>query len=421
MSEEIQSAAIEALLSRRKKAFEKKFEPHEIASAEEVAQHVRFMWVPDLCHQWALGRPGYALGRIMHLLGKEGAGKTTKIYRMIRYAFEGGGIGAMIETEDAVDLSHMASCLGPYYDQFQQLVTNPDSIEAGMAQIQIYLKMFEEIDPEGRLPKILAFDTIAGSGTARLRDDDYKIASHGSFGEKAKIVADSLENFKPYLKRTRTLLILGNQGKEEIPVPVAGKVVPKREIDKIKGQGGRGLDFYTSYWAYVKRGATLTGGEGKIGFEATTTFRKNKLRFPDRSFMEALVYEGLPGWEKPTLKALEAMGIFGLKGSAGKWWCPAIGIDKKDRVDGPEIYARIHSPQWVGWFMENLDIKLPEGGLDAIMFPSAWGDQRPTFTRPIEDMIESAPAHETQCAIVPGLEEGEPCEAVAVAEEEPCE
>ena len=402
--EEEQSDAISALLDQRNKSFGKKFDPHEIASAEEVAKHVKYMWVPDLVHQWALGRPGYALGRIMHLLGKEGAGKTTKIYRMMRYAFEAGGLGAMVETEDAISLEHMQNCLGPYYEQFQQLVTNPDSIEAGFTQLDIYLDTFEKIDPEGKLPKVLAFDTIAGSGTARLRKGDYKIGSHGSYGEKAKIVADGLEHFKPMLKKTKTLLILGNQGKEEIAEGFAG-TLPKREVDKIKGQGGRGLDFYTTYWAYVKRGSTITGGDGKVGFNTTTTFRKNKMRFPDRTFMEALVYDGLDGWEVPTLKALEAMGTFGLHGARGKWWCSNIGVEKRDGISSIEMHNLIHSPQWVGWFMENLDIKLPEGGLDNIIFPAAWGDQRPQFSRPIEEMIEEAPSHETAEAPVESEEE----------------
>jgi RecA/RadA recombinase len=406
---ETQSSAIEALLEQRKKVFGKKFDPHEIASAEDVAKHVKYMWVPDVVHQWALGRPGYALGRIMHLLGKEGAGKTTKIYRMMRYAFDAGGIGAMVETEDAISLDHMRNCLGPHYSQFQQLVTNPDSIEAGMTQIQEYLKMFEAIDPEGRLPKVLAFDTIAGSGTARLRKDDYKIGSFGSFGEKAKIVADSLEAFKPLLKKTKTLLILGNQGKEEIAETVAGRPVMKREVDKIKGQGGRGLDFYTTYWAYVKRGSTIAGESGKVGFESTTTFRKNKMRFPDRTFMEAFVYDGLPGAEIPTLKALEAMGTFNLHGGRGKWWCSPIGVEKRNGISGPEMFDLIHSPQWVGWFMENLDIKLPEGGLENIIFPPSWGDARPQFSRPIEDMIEEAPSHETQAPIIEEEEEESSC------------
>lgn len=375
-------------MAQREKVFGKKFNAHEIASAEDVARHVRYLWVPDLCHQWALGRPGYALGRIMHLLGKEGAGKTTKIYRMMRYAFESGGIGAMVETEDAINLDHMKGCLGPYYEQFQQLVTNPDSIESGMTQIQDYLKMFEDIDPEGQIPKVIAFDTIAGSGTARLRKDGYKVGSSGAYGEKAKIVAEALENFKPLLKKTKTLIILGNQGKEEIAETVGGKVVMKREVDKIKGQGGRGLDFYTTYWAYVKRGATISGSDGgKAGFNTTTTFRKNKMRFPDRSFMEAMVYDG-DGAEIPTLKALEAMGTFNLHGGRGRWWCSSIGVEKRNSISATEMYDLIHSPQWVGWFMENMDIKLPEGGLDSIFFPSSWGDARPQFSRTIEEMTE---------------------------------
>lgn len=393
MTKEIEHPAFAELMAKRKAVFGKKFRPEEIASAEKVAEYTKYLWVSDLCHQWALGRPGYALGRIMQIIGKEGAGKTTKMYRLAHSAFAAGGLAAMVETEQAISLDHMKNCLGPYYNQFNELVNMPDSFESGLTMLIEYLHLFEKIDPKGEIPKVLLYDTIAGSGTERVHKKDFKIGSRGSWGDKANTLKDGIEAMKPLIRRTNTLLVFGNQGKEAMEEGFAG-TLPKREVDKIKGQGGRSMDFSATYWAYVKRGANLGSGGEKSGFATTTTFRKNKMRFPDRSFAEHVTYDVPPNAFKPTMDAMAAGKFLGMQSKGGYYWCSELGFGPDEKMRAKEMYEIIHSPETIGRFIEVMDIKMPEGGLDAIHFPTEWGDRRPVVAERGEKEVLDVPQPE---------------------------
>lgn len=375
-----QNSAIARLIQQRTEKF-KGFKPSEMATAEEVDSFTRYLGVIDLCHQWALGRPGYAMGRILHLLGKEGSGKTSRMYHLIRLAFDAGGFGAMIETEYAMSSEQMKSYLGPHYDNFQSLFNQPNSFERGLKMISTYLTIFAEIDPHGLLPKVLVYDSIAGSGTDAVVKDDFeagKIA--GGISEKARILRDFLENIKPRLKDTNTLLVLGNHGKAEIATGIEARV-KKSEVDTIKGQGGRAIDFNSTYWEYVKRGANLKDSEGaKNGFAQAATFKKNKLRFPGRQVQMNVVFEEGIVYSPHTIAALAATGVCGFEKLPGGYYCcEEIGVPESSKMRAGEIYQVIHSPENIGRFISEFDILMPVRPGN-VMYPLSWNGQVPILT-----------------------------------------
>ncbi len=373
---EVQSDALVQLMKHREsKGFNKGFDESEIASAEEADKHITFMMVPDLCHMWALGRPGYAMGRIMQVLGPEGSAKTSDIFHVHRMAFDAGGFGAGVETEHALSIEQGRAYLGPYWDDFQEFLNQPNSFEAGLTMLQRNMDVFEKIDPTGTVPKVLSYDTIAGSGTERIGKSDYQVGSRGAFGEKAITLSEFLEHMKPRLVRTNTLLLLGNQAKTIIRTG-HDALAKRKEIDDVRGQGGKSVDFATTYWKYAKRGRERLDKEG---FRVKFIYKKNKLRTPFRWY-ETEVHYGNPfDYSKATCDRLAAAGTCGLVKTGGWFHCAEIGIRSKNKVRAEEMYEAIHAPENIGKFISALDIMMPPQELlgERVKWPKAWGDRVP--------------------------------------------
>lgn len=374
-----QATAIAKLMAMREKKFDG-FRPSEMANADDIEKFTKYLGMIDLCHQWALGRPGYAMGRIMHLLGKEGAGKTSKMYQILRLAFDAGGLGAMVETEYALSNEQARSYLGPHYGTFKDLFHQPDSFQRGLDMMMRYLDLFEEIDRDGLLPKVLVYDSVAGSGTDAVVADTYKVGDvAGGISEKARVFRDVLEHMKPKLKRTNTLLILGNHGKVAIETG-SGPKVKRAEIDMINGQGGRAIDFNSTYWEYVKRGANIKDPDGgKAGFTTLSTFRKNKVRFPGRQYSVDVMFEEGMVYVPHTIKVLANSGICGVRKLPGGYYCcEEIGIPESSKVRARDLYEAIHSPENIGRFIAEIDILMPPVPGN-VHYPDSWGGREPVL------------------------------------------
>jgi len=360
----------------------KRYGKSELATMDEVGEHVSYIFLPDICAMWALGRPGYATRKIGEMLGFEGCGKTTSMYWMSKMVMDVGGFAAMVETEDAVVHSHAAAVLGEHYDLFQDNFFQADTFESGLQMVLDALDTFEKYDKGGTLPKIIIFDSVAGSATNNVQDQSLevsKILSVG-FGEKARILKPYLEHVRKRLKDTNTTLIFGNQGKEKIYTGLESRI-KRATIDKVKGEGGKSLDFFTTYWEYLQKGAVIKDASGgKRGFQIRHTFKKNKVRFPFRQFTSEVDFQRGVIFERPTIDALYASDLCGISKVKGpKFWCEERDIGSDGRPMGYiDFYKAIHSVDHIAWFMSKFDIEMPPR-ISQVYFPSEWGGQVPNF------------------------------------------
>jgi recombination protein RecA len=374
-----QSSFLGDLMASRQKKFGGSFSESEVAGAEEIDLHVKYLGVTDIAYQWALGRPGYALGRISEMLGPEGSGKTTNFYWLARQAFEAGGMAAMIETELAMSKEHMKAILGPFYKDFQGLFNQPRSFEAGLKMMIFYLQLFKEHDPQGKIPKVLIYDTLAGAGISAVHDGEFdpnKMAT-GGIAAKARMLSSALEVAKVLAVETNTLVVFGNQAKQKIYTGLES-LVKRSEIDSVGGQGGKSLDFAASYWDYLKRGATYKNSAGeKRGFFVSHTFKKNKLRVPYRRFEMIVDFDQGIRFDKPTVAVLNDSGICGIKKLKGGYYaCEERGISVNGEMKERELYEAIHSVEHIGWFASKFDILFPPSS-GQVYTPRSWGGAVP--------------------------------------------
>ena len=336
-------------------AVKSKFGEDMVSSAVDEDSNISYLYVPDLGMQWTLGRVGFGLGRIMQVMGYESAGKTSFALWVADLCIRAGGIAAMIETEQAASSEHALAYLSqPEYFR----IFHPETVESAMEMTIDQLNYFLKIDPEGKIPKVLLYDSLAGSTDERAQDDENNF-KQGKVGGSAKVIKDATNIIKCKLKEANCLWIVLNQGRDLIQTGFAARMP---EADKLIGSGGRAIPFAATYWAVIKKNAATKSSSGddageKDGFKSKLTWRKNKLRTPFREINYNVRWGQSFDFTENTTKMLalgEICGFQEIKG--GKFFSDEAGIPKDKALSAEEFYAYAHHPDNICAFQEELDI-----------------------------------------------------------------
>jgi RecA/RadA recombinase len=336
----------------------KKFPKVKHATGASEGNDALFLTMPDLGNQWALSRPGYAMGRVCYILGEEGTSKTSRLLYKCGLALKAGGLAAIVEWEDAMDPDHISYYLGDYADQL--VIHHADSLEQGMEMSREVLRQFAEIDPEGKLVKVLGADSVGGSVMERALDDEREIGD-ARVGGTGLYMGAAVPLLKHQCARTNTLWVVLGQLREKIETGFSGP--PKAYLEKVTGKGGKSLPFEATYWEILQRGATLKDGDGaKDGFRVRSTFKKNKKGVQWREYSYDIeFYKNLSGMV-PTMEMLSIGSICGLKSKAGgskgkKYWVEGLGQSDVEGGKIDEIYDLIHQPCNITMFQDALGIR----------------------------------------------------------------
>lgn len=323
-----------------------------VSSADAEDENLFYVEVPDLALQWAIGRQGFALGRIMQIMGFEGAGKTSFALWLTELFYKAGGFGAWIETEYAGSTEHMR-----YYvstpDKLR--VFHPETIEDAMNMTIDTLNIFAKIDPKGLVPKVIALDSLAGATDSRAVEDE-KTVTNRKVGGSSGIIKDATNLIKGKLRETNTLWAVLNQGRDKIDTNHGfGGMIP--ELDKVIGSGGRAIPFAATYWLILKKLAMSAEAGEKNGFKAKCTFKKNKLRTPFREMSYNIEWGKTLQFEEQTVAFLAKPGICGTTAKkGGLYYSDDLGIPESSAMPAAEYYAMAHSKEFKPEFQFELDI-----------------------------------------------------------------
>jgi RecA/RadA recombinase len=347
-------------------------------------ERLKFVYVPDLMYQWALGRPGYAMGKIMTILGFEGASKTSNFLYTANLAIKAGGLAAMVETETAGSTEHMKWYLDEP-DNF--LIEKPRSLEQAMEMTRDFLMLFKELDPKNQLPKILGFDSVGGTALEKALDEDAEIGAK-TVGGKGKFMSDAIEVIKQLLIETNTLWIANNQGKDKIHTnAMPGQRFADHQL--ITASGGHALPLASHYYVMLKKGGAVKSSGDKDGFGVKMYFMKNKLRFPDREIWYDVRWEQGLDFVPHTMEFLTVGKTLGMRKEGGHYWAEEAGISKSDGGDEREMYAKIHSAEYITRFQEALGVKIaPE---NQIFYPKGFEVPRRPCPLPPPDATNVPP------------------------------
>jgi RecA/RadA recombinase len=327
-----------------------KFGAEVVSSAVDEDKNLKFLEVPDLVSQWSLGRKGYALGRILYVMGFEGASKTSFSLWVANLAYRAGGFAAMVETEQASSAEHMSY----YLDSPEKFrVYHPETIEDAMSITVSILNSYAKIDPEGLIPKVLILDSIAGSTDERTTEDEDTILK-SKVGGTAKLIKDATNLIKIKLKQTNTLWVVLNQARDHIDT--SGGLMRIPEIDKIVSTGGRAIPFAATYWAILKKQAAIKEAGDKVGFKVKMTYKKNKLRVPGNETYYHVKYSDTLDFVEETMAYLSMTPTYGIIKTKKGYYCEEIGISEEEAISAEKMYELIHSPEHKPMFQEMLGI-----------------------------------------------------------------
>lgn len=337
---------IDQYFSQSAAAVEEKYGSDHVSSALEEDANIQYLEVPDLGVQWSLGRKGFGLGRIMQIMGAEGSSKTSFALWVANLCMESGGIAAMVETEMASSTKHMLNYLKSP-EKFR--IFHAESIEDALQMTIDQLNLFLKIDPQGKIPKVLILDSIAGSTDARAQKDEENFVQ-AKVGGSAKVIKDATNLIKCKLRETNTLWVVLNQGRELIQTGFVS-LIP--DIDKMIGSGGKAIPFAATYWLILKRNAATKEDGNVSGFKVKAVFKKNKLGEPNRVFYFNVKWGETLSFVESTTNLLSIAepsdpdakgGILGIQeAKGGRYYSEELGIDKSEAVDAEEIYKIVHN------------------------------------------------------------------------------
>ena len=247
--------ALEAALSQIERAFGKG-SIMKLGGAAEIAD-IAVIATGSLGLDIALGIGGLPRGRVVEIYGPESSGKTTLALHAIAEAQRGGGVGAFIDAEHALDPAY-ARKLGIDLDNL--LISQPDTGEQA-------LEIADTLVRSGAID-ILVIDSVAALvPRAELEGE----MGDSLPGLHARLMSQALRKLTGSISRSKTTVVFINQIRHKIGVMFGS---PETTT------GGNALKFYASVRLDIRRIGAIKERDEVIGNQTRVKVVKNKMAPP---------------------------------------------------------------------------------------------------------------------------------------------
>lgn len=239
---------------------------------------------------------GLPIGRIIELFGNESSGKTTVALTALASMQNSGGVGAIVDTEHALDLDY-ADKIGVDCDRL--ILSQPDSGEAALDITKaLMLKKTSTVGID--TPMIIVVDSAAALASS---DELEKKAGDKTYSPVASLLSQQLRRLRGVIAKNNTILLFTNQMRDRVGVFFGSPS---------KSTGGRALKFYSSIRIELRTGSKLRQSKSSkviIGQGVYVNIPKNKTARPYTSGEIRIIagHDGIYGID--TVYSLFSVGV----------------------------------------------------------------------------------------------------------------
>jgi recombination protein RecA len=226
---------------------------------------------------WAFGRGGLPLGRIMLIGGDEGSGKTTLALQACRECQRLGGIAVYVDAEFKLDRAY-AAALGvdldrlimpaPKYEKIEgsdKMALVPMTVEESFEFVEQVCDKFIASDANGKIPFLVVYDSISSLMTDQQKE------GKDTPGTNARAMSGSLLRINYKVSQASMCLLLLSQLRVKIGVTHG---TPDTTT------GGKAPRFYSCIIANLTPIKRIKTGDGIVGQTSKVTVVKNQVAPP---------------------------------------------------------------------------------------------------------------------------------------------
>jgi len=241
----------------------------------------------------ALGVMGVPRGRVIEIFGPEMSGKTTLALHILAEAQKGGGTGAFVDAEHALDPDY-ARRIGVNVEEL--LISQPDSGEQA-------LQIVETLVRSGTVDVIVIDSVAALTPRAEIEGEMGEL----QVGLQARMMSQACRKLAGIVSKTKTLVIFLNQTRMKIAAYGNPVTTP----------GGLALKFYSSVRINLRRMAQIKSGDRIIGSRIKAKIVKNKVAAPFKTAEFDIYYnEGISKSADLIRTGIE----YGVVKQSGSWY-----------------------------------------------------------------------------------------------------